>query len=59
MPIRVGPTELLIILAIVILLFGVGRISKIGQELGRGIREFRKGLGGNQDDNPPGPDKTA
>jgi len=41
---RLGPTELLIILVIVILLFGVGRISKIAGELGSGIRSFRKGL---------------
>lgn len=36
--------ELIIILVIVLLLFGVGRISKIAGELGRGIREFREGL---------------
>lgn len=41
---RLGPTELFLILIIVILLFGVGRVGKIASELGRGIREFRKGL---------------
>ena len=40
----IGPSELLIILLIIILLFGAGRISKIAGELGQGIREFRKGL---------------
>ena len=44
MPIRLGPTELIIILVIVLLLFGVGRISKISGELGSAIRNFRKGL---------------
>ena len=44
MPIRFGPTELIIILVIVIVLFGVGRIGKITGELGQGVREFRKGL---------------
>ncbi len=39
-----GPTELIIILVIVIVLFGVGRVSKIGGELGSAIREFRKGV---------------
>jgi sec-independent protein translocase protein TatA len=39
-----GPTELIIVLLIVVVLFGVGRIGKIGGELGRGIREFRQGL---------------
>lgn len=41
--------ELIIILVIVVLLFGVGRISKVAGELGRGIREFRKGLSGEDD----------
>jgi sec-independent protein translocase protein TatA len=41
-----GPTELIIILVIVILLFGVGRISKIAGELGSGIRSFKDGLTG-------------
>lgn len=39
-----GPTELLIILAIVLLLFGVGRISRIGGEVGSAVANFRKGL---------------
>ena len=39
-----GPTELIIILVIVILLFGVGRIRKIAGELGSGIRAFKEGL---------------
>ncbi|MEN4010868.1 MAG: twin-arginine translocase TatA/TatE family subunit [Chloroflexota bacterium] len=38
--------ELLVILVIILLLFGVGRISKIASELGSGIRSFRKGLKG-------------
>ncbi len=41
---NLGPTELIIILIIVMLLFGVGRISKIGGELGKGIRAFKEGL---------------
>jgi len=41
---RLGPTELIIILIIVILLFGVGRIGKIAGELGSGLREFRKAV---------------
>jgi sec-independent protein translocase protein TatA len=49
---RLGPVELLIILAIVVLIFGVGRIGKIGKELGTGMREFRKGLQG-EDQNKP------
>ena len=41
---NLGPTELIIILVIVIVLFGVGRISKLGNELGSGIKAFRDGL---------------
>ena len=39
-----GLPELLIILAVVLLIFGVGRISKIGGELGKGINAFREGV---------------
>lgn len=44
MPIRFSPTELAVILVIVVLLFGVGRISKVVGELGSGIRAFREGI---------------
>ncbi len=40
----VGLTELLVIFAIILLLFGVGRVSRVGQELGSAISAFRKGL---------------
>lgn len=39
-----GPTELIIILVIVILLFGVGRVGKIGGELGTAVANFKKGM---------------
>ncbi len=41
---RFGPTELLLLLFIVLLLFGPGRLSKIAGELGTGLRAFREGL---------------
>ena len=41
MPFDIGPGEL-----IIIVLFGPGRISKVAGELGQAIREFRKGLAG-------------
>lgn len=47
---QLGPTELIIILVIVIVLFGVGRIGKIAGELGSGIRAFRQGLKGEEKD---------
>ncbi|MBK8615711.1 MAG: twin-arginine translocase TatA/TatE family subunit [Anaerolineales bacterium] len=37
--------EWIVILVIVVLLFGPGRIGKIAGELGRSIKNFREGLG--------------
>lgn len=45
-----GTTELIIILVIVLILFGVNRIGKISGELGSGIRAFKKGLQGEGED---------
>lgn len=56
MPFGLGVPELLIILVVVILLFGAGRISKIAGEVGRGFREFRKGL---KDEEPTPPADTT
>jgi sec-independent protein translocase protein TatA len=44
-----GPTELIIILVIVLVLFGVGRISRIAGEMGSGIRAFKDGLQGDDE----------
>ena len=39
---NLGPTELIIILVIVLIVFGVGRLPEIGGALGKSIREFRQ-----------------
>jgi sec-independent protein translocase protein TatA len=52
-----GLPELLIILVIIVLLFGPGRIGKIAGELGKGIRNFRDGLGGKDNTAEAGPPK--
>ena len=44
-----GVPELLLILLIVVLLFGPGRIGKLAGELGKGIRSFRDGITGKGD----------
>ncbi len=52
----IGGPELLVILVIVILLFGVGRLGQIGGELGKAIRELRKAVSGEDDSGTaPGP----
>jgi sec-independent protein translocase protein TatA len=42
MPIGLGPWELIIILLIVVVIFGAGRLSEVGGAMGKSIREFRK-----------------
>jgi sec-independent protein translocase protein TatA len=46
-----GTPELVLILFVVVILFGVGRVSRIGGEMGSAIREFRKGLRGDDEEN--------
>ena len=43
---HLGVPELLIILVIIVLVFGVGKLPQIGKALGQGIREFREGREG-------------
>ncbi|MEA4930585.1 MAG: twin-arginine translocase TatA/TatE family subunit [Anaerolineaceae bacterium] len=38
--------EVILVLVVLVLVFGVGRISKIGGELGSGIKAFKEGLSG-------------
>ena len=51
-----GAPELIVILLIIVVLFGVGRIGKIGGELGKGIRSFREGLKSDTDEEPEAKD---
>ena len=48
---QLGIMELVIILVIVILIFGVGRLGKLGKDLGEGIREFRRGVSTGEGEN--------
>jgi sec-independent protein translocase protein TatA len=47
---RLGGMEWVIILVIVVILFGPGRIGKISGEIGKSIKAFRDGLGGEKKD---------
>lgn len=50
---KFGVPELLIILVIVLLLFGPGRLGKIAGELGEGIRNFRDGISEGKEEEEP------
>jgi sec-independent protein translocase protein TatA len=41
-----SPMQLLVIALILILLFGAGRLAEVGKGLGEGIKNFKKGIGG-------------
>lgn len=47
---NLGPTELLIVLVLVLLLFGASRIPRLARSLGEAQREFQRGLKRNSDE---------
>ncbi|MFQ5987346.1 MAG: twin-arginine translocase TatA/TatE family subunit [Dehalococcoidia bacterium] len=49
MPFHIGPWELGLILAIVLIIFGVGRLPQVGGAVGKAIRAFRQGQSGEED----------
>lgn len=51
-----GPAELLIVLAIVVLVFGGSRLAEVGGSLGKGIKDFRKAM---TDDDEVSPETAA
>jgi sec-independent protein translocase protein TatA len=64
MPVSVGPTELIIVLVIALLVLGPKRLPEVGRSVGRGMREFKDSLSGvnsrdDEDDEPQKPLQTA
>jgi sec-independent protein translocase protein TatA len=47
---NVGPLEIAVVLIIVLVIFGPKRLPELGRSMGKGIREFRSSLGG-EDEN--------
>jgi len=47
----IGMPELVVILVIIMIIFGAGKLPEIGSGIGKGIRNFKKAVGG--EDNPP------
>ncbi len=50
MPFRVGPLEIGLVLVIILIIFGVGKLPQVGGAIGKGLREFRKGQRGESDE---------
>ena len=55
----IGPTELVVIALIALLLFGAGRLPELGRSIGAGLRDFKRGLdGGRPKRDEPGQSRT-
>ncbi|MHB1413909.1 MAG: twin-arginine translocase TatA/TatE family subunit [Chloroflexota bacterium] len=46
----IGPFELVVILVIVVLIFGVGKLPEVGGALGKGIKEFKSNVTGEEEE---------
>jgi len=55
----IGPWELAIVLAIVLVIFGGGKLTGVGKSLGQGIREFKQAITGSEEEEEPTPDDNS
>ena len=51
-----SPVHWLIVIVVVLLIFGPGRLAGVGKGLGEGIRSFKKGISADEDDDKPKPE---
>ena len=47
---RMGPLEIGLILVIILIIFGVGKLPQVGGAIGKGMRAFRRGQQGEEDE---------
>ena len=50
MPFRMGPWEIALILVIILIVFGVGKLPQVGSAIGKSIRSFKKAQQGDDDE---------
>lgn len=50
MPFRMGPLEIGLIVVIILIVFGVGKLPQVGGAIGKGLRAFKKGQRGEDDE---------
>jgi sec-independent protein translocase protein TatA len=54
----VGPMELLVIVLIIVIIFGARRLPELGKSLGEGIKNFKKSIGGKEEESKPPKDES-
>jgi len=50
MPFRMGPWEIALILVIILIVFGVGKLPQVSGAIGKGLRAFKRGQSGEEDE---------
>ena len=50
MPFKMGPWEIALILVIILIIFGVGKLPQVGGAIGKGFRAFKKGQAGEEEE---------
>jgi sec-independent protein translocase protein TatA len=58
MPFKMGPWEIALILVIILIVFGVGKLPQVGSAIGKGLRSFKKAQSGEEEEEEKGK-KTA
>ncbi len=59
MPFKMGPWEIALILVIILIVFGVGKLPQVGSAIGKGIRSFKKSSAGEDEEEEEKSKKTA
>ncbi len=54
---EIGPVEIGLILLVILIVFGAGKLPQVGSALGKSIREFRKASHGEYDEDKNGDSK--
>ena len=57
MPFRFGPWEIALVLVIILIVFGVGKLPQVGGAIGKGLRSFRKAQSGEEEEEEQKPKK--
>ena len=53
----IGPTELILIILIIVILFGARKLPELGKSLGEGIKNFRRSISGKEKEKSKGKTK--